>query len=247
MKPPNILGQRFGRLVVLERKGSDIFSKALWECKCDCGKTTQTTTSLLRSGKTKSCGCLVIDSGKARATHGMSRTNDYAIWAGMLDRCYNDKSASYPRYGGRGITVCDAWRESFETFHKDMGPRPSINHSIDRRKNNEGYHPDNCHWTTPIEQSNNRERTLFFEKDGETKSLMQWCTQLNLKYSLIYHRIKVLGWAFHEAIQPIEHLSITYQGDTMILKDWCDLLDLKYNVTYLRILRGDCFDDIVAE
>lgn len=247
MKRPKLVGQRFGRLVVLERKGTDIFEKALWECKCDCGNLTTTTTSLLKSGKTKSCGCLVFENGKYLKTHGMSRSSEYSIWRGMLDRCYNEKSVAYHRYGGRGITVCDEWRTSFEAFYRDMGPRPSVNHSIDRQRNNEGYKPNNCHWATSLEQSNNRETTLIYEYQGEKKSLMEWCQQLNMKYSLVYHRIKVLGWEFHEAIQPIEVLPVTYEGDTMLLKDWCDLLDLKYNSTYLRILRGETLADIVSD
>lgn len=242
----NLINQQFGRLIVIKQEESDRFYKTRWLCTCVCGNTVVVTGSLLKSGHTQSCGCLmkerVIDSA---TVHGLSKHPAYLTWYAMLDRCYNEKNVAYHRYGGRGITVCDEWRESLEAFHRDMGDRPSINHSIDRKDNDKGYSKENCRWATSQEQAANRERSLYFEYNGERKLLIDWCRILNLKYSLIYYRIKVLNWEFHEAIQPIESLSITFENETKPLQEWCDLFDLKYNQTYIRILRGETFEDII--
>ena len=249
-KSSELSNQRFGRLTVIERKESDKNGKAVWQCLCDCGKTTTSTTGALTSGSKQSCGCLMLqrlkEYGKTAAlTHGLTYSVEFRIWRGMLDRCYNEKNIAYHRYGGRGITVCDEWKESALAFYNDVGPRPSVNHSIDRKDNDKGYSKENCRWATSQEQAANRERSFYFEYNGERKLLIDWCRILNLKYSLIYYRIKVLNWEFHEAIQPIESLSITFENETKPLQEWCDLFDLKYNQTYIRILRGETFEDII--
>jgi len=93
-------------------------------------------------------------------THGLGKAPEYAIWNGMKQRCYNPNVQSYPRYGGAGVTICDEWREDFTAFYRDMGPRPSPQHSIERRDNSKGYEPSNCHWATLDEQANNKRRTI---------------------------------------------------------------------------------------
>ncbi|BAW18975.1 hypothetical protein [Ralstonia phage RP12] len=130
----------------------------------------------------------------------MAASTEYCIWSGIKKRCYNKNSRKYKDYGGRGITMCDEWRESFEAFYADMGPRPSLGHSIDRKNNDEGYSKENCRWATAEEQQNNKRSNLLHELDGILKTLTQWCRELEMNYHTIYQRIYVQGMSFEEAI-----------------------------------------------
>lgn len=117
----------------------------------------------------------------------------------MKNRCNNPKAGRYEDYGGRGITVCDEWME-FEAFYRDMGPRPSKHHSIERRENDKGYSKENCHWATKVEQMNNRRNNILYERDGVTKTLAEWCKEKERKYRRVYYRMKRDGWSFEKAI-----------------------------------------------
>ena len=150
----DLTGQKFGRLIAIEKtdrrsgKGSIV-----WKCKCDCGKETFVSSSSLRSGNTQSCGCL---NKELVTTHGMKNTSEYRSWQSMKDRCYNPNYNQFKDYGGRGIIVCDRWKDSFENFFSDMGPKPSNKHSIDRIDNDGNYELGNCKWSTAREQVRNR-------------------------------------------------------------------------------------------
>ena len=124
-----------------------------WHCRCDCGALKTVQGGHLKTGHTKSCGCL----DKARKTiHGKCESSEYAAYRGMKQRCYNEEGTAYPGYGGRGITVCPRWLNSVEDFLKDMGPKPSPEYSIDRIDNDGNYEPGNCRWATKTEQSINQ-------------------------------------------------------------------------------------------
>ena len=149
----DLTGQRFGRLVVIEKTDQRSGRHIIWKCKCDCGKETFINSGNLRRGNTTSCGCLQ----KERVTtHGKRYSEEYRSWNMMKDRCYNPNNKSYKDYGGRGITVCDRWKDSFENFLEDMGPKPSSKHSIDRINNDKKYEPNNCKWATQTEQNRNK-------------------------------------------------------------------------------------------
>lgn len=153
----------FGRLTVIERVGNDIRNQAVWACQCSCGNIVTVCGAKLRSGHTKSCGCLHKKTLSAlRKTHGMSGTPEYNSWNSMKDRCRNKDNQDFKNYGGRGITVCDRWLNSFENFFADMGPKPSPNHSIDRKDNDGNYYPGNCKWSTILEQANNTGKLKLF-------------------------------------------------------------------------------------
>lgn len=135
--PKHLPGSRFGRLVLTERgRGSN----AKWLCTCDCGNTVLAYANNVLTGRTQSCGCFHVERMKVVfTTHGdtvgRNKTAEYKCWCGISKRCHNPKSKNYPDYGGRGITMCERWRGSFEAFLVDMGRKPTPTHSIDRIDN----------------------------------------------------------------------------------------------------------------
>ena len=164
----NITNQKFGRLTALSPTKLKYQNKILWNCECDCGKFITATTNQLKTGNTTSCGCYKKE---ILSKHKMSKTSEYIILSLIKQRCLNKKSKDYKHYGSRGITICDRWLESFENFYKDMGPRPSLNHSIDRIDNNGNYEPSNCRWATKKEQANNTTRNVYFIYNGTKLSI----------------------------------------------------------------------------
>lgn len=165
-RTPDLTGQVFGRLTVLEFAGGD-GRKGWWKARCSCGTEKLFVGSELRKGRTNSCGCLAAEVASRRATtHGMSRHPVYAVWSGMLDRCELKSHFAYPRYGGRGITVCERWHR-FEAFWEDMGPTYQRGLTLERKDNNAGYSPENCEWATRRAQARNtRQNRTVDTPDG---------------------------------------------------------------------------------
>jgi hypothetical protein len=202
--PPrlDLTGQRFGRLIAIRLAGNAHNGRVLWECICDCGNTKVTSSGDLRAGHTVSCGCGKLERlEKYRWKHGRADTPEHIIWMSMRQRCNDPTATNYPRYGGRGIKVCERWAESFANFFADMGPRPSPAHSIDRWPDNDGnYEPGNCRWATLEEQANNCRRNRRLTYQGRTMTMTQWCKELGLSPAMVQQRLGKLGWSVEMAL-----------------------------------------------
>lgn len=187
----DLTGQRFGKLVAIKTVGYDNQRNIMWECICDCGKTTTTRASGLRFGNPQSCGCLKANNSM---THGLSRHPLYSTWQGMKERCYNIKNIKYHLYGGRGIIVCERWLHSFETFYADMGDKPTKKHSLDRFPNTNGnYEPGNCRWATVGQQNRNKKGCVIIEYNGVKKNAVDWAVDLGMTKGTFIGRIN-MGW-----------------------------------------------------
>lgn len=154
---PNLIGRKFNYLTVIERAANEVRGHSIharWLCRCDCGKTITVVSTALRSGRTKSCG-----HARGIVKHRMVGTPEYSTWYGMITRCTNPRQPAYKNYGGRGITVCERWRNSFAEFFTDMGPRPE-GLSLDRINNDGNYEPGNCRWATRREQRLNSRKPI---------------------------------------------------------------------------------------
>ena len=160
-----LTGRTVGRLTVIRRYGHTSWGEVAWLCLCQCGRETTVAGKGLRKATTRSCGCLANELTAVRSTkHGATArgewSSEYMSWVAMKDRCFNAHHRQYADYGGRGITVCDAWRQSFATFLANMGPKPTPAHTIDRIDPDGSYVPGNCRWATRAVQNANQRRHI---------------------------------------------------------------------------------------
>jgi len=186
----NITGMKFGRFTALRPNGHDINPSRkhiLWACVCDCGTTVNVRLNALRSGGTKSCGCIKKEG--LNRTHGMTKTPEYRSWAHIKARCTNSKHNDYLDYGGRGIKMCERWSFSFEAFFEDMGKRPEGMTSIDRIDVNGDYCKENCRWANDYMQARNKRNNRNFSVNGLNMCLSDWSKHLNITLPILRKRI----------------------------------------------------------
>ena len=211
MSPPQreleAIGTRFGRLLVIaaDRQRTGTTGRSYLIVRCDCGVEKSTRYDGLLSGATVSCGC-------KKKTHGLkhghsrtgSRTSEYLSWATMVARCTNPKATGYEHYGGRGITVCTHWLNSFENFISDMGDKPGAGYSLERIDNARPYEPGNCKWATRMEQMRNTRRVVTITVNGETRCVEAWGMVFGVSARTIRSRLR-LGWTPEDAVtRPVK-------------------------------------------
>ena len=205
----DLTGQRFGRLVVIERAENIIYNdgrtRVQWLCQCDChgpNSLVIVSSDHLRSGHTKSCGCL----NDGHPKHNAARTTLYRKWASMLQRCYNPNSQAYENYGGRGITVCDEWHNYINFQNWVNETREDATLTLERINVDGNYCPENCTWATRKEQANNRRNTLIYELNGEKYTLNELCEIYNMPYEAVRRRVRNYGYDINTALTtPLRH------------------------------------------
>ena len=188
----DIKNLKFGRLRVLQLSHTHK-RQAFWECECDCGGKCIIPGNKLRSGRTKSCGCIT------KTRNGLYKTKVYRSWQAMMARCYNLNNNRYKIYGARGIEVDSEWH-NFNVFLKDMG-HPNINQTLDRIDVNKNYSKDNCRWATLQEQSHNKRTNFRIKAFGKEQTLTQWAQEYNMNWATLRKRIKDLKWPIEKALK----------------------------------------------
>lgn len=190
----DLSGQKFGKMLVLKFDHKDEKSHSFYLCRCDCGTLKVVRGNNLVQGDVRSCGC------STNKTHGRTKTRLHHIWSGMKQRCGLESVESYKRYGARGITVCDEWKDdylAFESWALANGYREGL--TIDRKDNNGNYCPDNCQWATPKQQARNRSDNRTLTYNGETKTISEWAEITGIHKTTLLNRSN-RGWTDEEVI-----------------------------------------------
>lgn len=205
----DLTGRRFGRLVVLGQASRSRY----WVCQCDCGRQKEIFSTNLTGGLTASCNCARTEQHRARLLrHGdtarvngtVRHTKEFQAWYGAKYRCFNPRDGGYKRYGGRGITMCEEWRNDYAAFLRDMGRAPTKKHSLDRIDVNGPYAPGNCRWATDSEQQNNRRSNRYLSYAGRVVTLAQLAAETGVKASTLISRLD-RGWSVDEAVSQDDH------------------------------------------
>jgi hypothetical protein len=190
------IGQRFGRLVVKKRHGSERTpngcSFSTWEVRCDCGKQFVVRGASLASGNTISCGCVKVE-------HDRHPFDVYKIWVQIKQRCTNPRAKDFKNYGGRGIMMCQEWMDSYPTFLAAIGPRPSKKYTVGRIENSRGYEPGNVEWQTMKVQGNNRRNNRVLHFSGRSLTVSAWSDVVGIPAVTLYDRLRN-GWSTARAL-----------------------------------------------
>lgn len=200
-----------GRWTVLRLAGR-VNGRLMWECRCECGTVKDVLGENLSSKATLSCGCWRAEKASiTSAKHGFSRVGkrapEYGVWCAIIGRCCNSNLPSWDSYGGRGIRVCERWRNDFVAFYEDMGPRPSPKHEIERKDNDGNYDPGNCIWATDLTQASNKRNNRHLTYGGKTLTIAQWSRETCIPYFTLMYRAKH-GWTAEKALTtPVRPIS----------------------------------------
>ena len=197
----DLTGERFGKLTVIcvsRKVKSGKRERYYWQCKCDCGREKEVRTDCLTSGLVRSCGCMKKEQDRINLTkfhrHKLSHTKLWDAYYDMKSRCYNENNHRYNDYGGRGITICKEWLDSFDSFAEwsfSHGFKKDL--QIDRIDNNSGYSPENCRWVTPKENCRNRRSNVMVEYNGKMITLVELSEILNIPYKTAYSKYRKYG------------------------------------------------------
>lgn len=203
LKRDDLSGRRFGMLTVIQHDKNYRGKSTKWICKCDCGKTVSVFRTALIVGRTKSCGCYNISQTIARQTkHGKCGTRLYRCWMDMKQRCTNKRFKEYASYGGRGIKVCDEWKDDFSAFESwAMSHGYSNDLSIDRIDVDKDYCPENCRWTTYHQQARNRTNNVYIEYNGKRMILRDWARHTGISDHTIRRRLNA-GLPLEKVFSP---------------------------------------------
>lgn len=209
MKTVDLVGKKFNRLTVIARNGTRKNGNATWLCECDCGKRIVAVGSALKSGKTKSCGCLRSELQRENnLTHGKSKSRLYSVYAGMKRRCLDSNNENFHKYGGRGITICDEWLGDFEKFY-EWAIKNGYNKNakrgectIERIDVNGNYEPCNCKWSNMKEQGNNRRTNHYVFYKGERYTMKQLAEKKEMNYHTLATRLH-RGWTLERALGDV--------------------------------------------
>jgi hypothetical protein len=242
-KSEDLTGQRFGTVVVLRQVPHETGSTR-WDVLCDCGRVYTTKSGIMKSAiKARGHYSCKHCRDNGRRLDNSCRSEEYAAWNNMKTRCYNPSYAEWSQYGGRGITVCDRWLESYDNFFSDMGPKPSQLHSLDRINNDAAYSPENCRWATKKEQGYNRSDNLMVEYLGVTKCMAEWAQELGISYKVLmgrYHRQKDRGERlFRPVAEARKDVLVEYRGSAKNLSEWARETGIGRKTLSDRYLRGD--------
>lgn len=252
-------GQQFGRLTVIgldhqeeyKRKDREKEYLYFYKFQCDCGNVCILNKKSVVRGQTQSCGCLQKEVTKERmTTHGKTKTKLFGIWQGIRMRCLVPKTKFYPSYGGRGITICDEWKDNFQTFYDwsiKNGYEENQKLSIDRIDNNKGYSPENCRWVTQLIQSRNTRQNVNITYNGKTQCISAWAEELGIREGLLRDRVQKQKMSMEEAISKETHKTYTYNGMTKTIKEWAEMMNLQPHNLYYRLNAGLAMKDILEK
>lgn len=202
----NLTGQTFGRLTALGPIERTKHGRIKWLCQCVCGNKTEVRSSHLLRGAIASCGCLALEKLVASHTrHGLFGTSIYSRWSSIIQRCANQNDRNYANYGGRGIAVCDEWKESFEAFHAHVSSLPNFGkkgYTLDRSNNSLGYFPGNVRWITQKEQTRNTRSNVNLTYNGKTQCVSAWAEELGMNPIKLAKRLR-RGWSLERALTTL--------------------------------------------
>lgn len=197
----DMLGRQFGKWLVLEEAEKSKSGACVYKCQCECGTTRNVLGGRLRSGGSRSCGCIKPEVSKlCNTTHGLYKHPLYTTWLNIRKRCYDEKIDCFKDYGGRGITLYDGWRDSptpFIDWCMNNGWKKGL--EVDRRNNDGNYVPGNIRFITHKQQQRNTRKNIFYTYNRETRCLSEWAEIVGIKYVTVFTRI-TRGWTIHEAI-----------------------------------------------
>lgn len=252
----DLTGQVFGKLTVIgisRKVQSGKRERYYWKCQCQCGNEKEVRTDCLTSGSIRSCGCLKSEQDAINLSafhrHKLSNTHLWYVYYGLLSRCYNSKNKSYKNYGGRGIEVCEEWRNSFDSFAewaKKTGYADGL--QIDRIDNNGNYEPANCRWTTVRLQSRNRRSNIVVSYKGEEMTLIEASERSGLPYDALnarWHRGVRGEELFAELIDPGKKREVWYNGEVVTLRELSELTGININTLKTRYRAGKRGNDLI--